>query len=881
LLRRRRIEAQLDAELRDHIERQVADYMSSGLSKQDAVRQARLDLGGIEQVKELCRDVRGARWLEELAQDARYGLRILRKQPSFTIAAVLSLALGIAASTAIFTLIDATLLKSLPVREPHRLVELLTDRGGEQPGNAFSNQALTAFRDRATTTDIIASHQWRFFVVIDDMPPEQATGQYVTGDYFAVLGIHAAHGRTIAAHDDAVDAPPVAVLGHAYWQRRFNGDRSVIGRPLKLDDHLFTIVGVAPASFRGLVVARDVDFWLPLAVERSMRSPTWTASPGYKWLQVVGRVKDGYSLEQAGAELSSLFHDAVIEPELTITKNPGARERYVRWRLVVEPARTGLAMVRQQYGEPLMVVLAISVCVLVIACVNVANLLLARVGSRRHEVAVRVSLGARRARIVRQLLTESVLLSAGGAILGLGLAYAACRYLVGIFAVSRTPLALDVTPDVRVLAFATTLTLVTALGFGIAPSWNATQATSPASSLQSGRRVVGRRNRGSVNRSLVIAQITISVVMLFCGGLFLRSLQNIRAIDTGFESHAVLLIEGESSLRKPDPDRQHTIVREIVTRLTTIAGVRAASVAEVTPIQGGGVTLDLWLEPYRDLPRRQAGNVYINWVGPGYLSTMTTPIHAGRDFTWQDSATSPKVALLNRTAARRYFADHNPIGSRINDMYEVVGVVGDAKYLEVRESIQPTVYLHWFQQTHNVSGLQFTIRTDGTRVPVAAMAREVIREVAPTLAVTKTSTLDEQVDASIVRERMLSILSGWFACLGLTLAAIGLYGVMAYSVARRTSEIGIRMALGAAASQIAGMVVREALLLTVSGIVIGIGAALLISRTLAALLFDVQPNDPLTALAVVVVMVATGLVATYAPSRRAVRIEPTVALRTE
>ncbi|HXW08111.1 MAG TPA: ABC transporter permease [Vicinamibacterales bacterium] len=888
LLWRHRAEAQLDAELRDHLERQVAEYVTAGMSEPDARRRAAIEFGGLEQVKELCRDARGTRWIEILLQDLRYGARVCTRNPSFTAAAVLSLALGVGANTAIFTLLDATILKPLPVEEPDRLIELLTDRGGPHPGNAFNYQSLQYFRERATTVDVIASHQSTFFVAQGGGQPEIGTGQYVTGDFFRVLGVPAAHGRPIHAADDRAGAPIVVVLSDAYWRDRFGGDPSIVGGTVTIDSQPAHIVGVAPAAFRGLVATQAVDFWLPLSAEPLIRNPSWTSSAGYKWLQLVGRVRAGHAIAAARAEVAALFHAAVVEPEVA-ERGEAVRPRVQRWRAVVGSARSGLSTVRHEYGEPLFILLAISALVLLIACVNVANLLLARAATRRHEVAVRLSLGASRSRVVRQLLTESILLALSGAAAGVGLAYGLCEGLVRFLATTQQ-VTLDVRPDERVLAFAALLALMTGLVFGLAPAWRTASVRAPATALQAGNRVPGGRDRRVLSRLLVTSQVALSVMMLMAGGLFLRSLQNIRAIDLGFDSASVLIVTTDASRSGLDAEALRAMYRETVVRLSATAGVRAASVSQVTPIWGGGTEFSVFVQPTGSVERRETRSVYINWVSPGYFAATGTPIYSGRDFTWRDTPSSSKVAIVNRAMARQYFGTDRPLGARIesrDETFEIVAVAGDAKYLDVREAIQPTVYLHWAQQRdehllqQNVRGGQFAIRSDLPPRSLETAAREAMRSVLPSMAITKMWTLEDQLNASIVRERLLSLLSGGFAVTGLLLAAIGLYGVMAYSVARRTHEIGIRMALGAQPARIAGMVTREALLLTSGGIAAGIAAAFLLSGTLRALLYGLTPTDAPTALAVAAVMMLAGLSAAYLPSRRATHIDPTVALRTE
>ena len=475
----------------------------------------------------------------------------------------------------------------------------------------------------------------------------------------------------------------------------------------------------------------------------------------------------------------------------------------------------------------------------------------------------------RRGRVLRQLLTESVLLSLAGAVLGVGLAYAACGYLVEFFATTRTPIALDVGPDVRVLTFAALIALMTGVLFGLAPAWRAIALATPATSLQN--RVAGRRHRQGLTRALVGVQVALSVIMLFCGGLFLRSLHNIRSVDKGFDSSGVLIANTDASRARLDADRLRALYRDMVDRLAALPGVKAASVSMLTPIWGGGNEGTIVV--VGENPLQQKGEASVNRVSPGYFATTGTPIHTGRDFNWQDTADGPKVAIVNQKLSRQYFGTDSAIGQRFTlrgDTLEIVGVVGDARYYGLRGAIPATVYVHWMQQRddlleENVRLSQIAIRTDTPPFAFAATMRDLIRGTTPLMAITNVRTFEQQVDSSIARDRVLSIVSGFFASLGLLLAAIGLYGLMAYTVARRTSEIGIRMALGAERLQIAGMIAREALAVTLGGIVVGMGVALLLSRTLATLLFDLTPADPTTAAAVIVVMIATALTAAVLP----------------
>jgi predicted permease len=875
----RRRDRELDDEVKFHLEMLIDRYVLGGMSVRDARAAALREFGGVAQMKEAYRDQRSLPWLETWVQDVRYGARMLRRTPGVTVAALLSLALGIGANTAIFSLIDAVMLRSLPVRDPGSLIEVLTEtKGGAF--NAFSYQALRHFREETSTLEaVVASHSTPLFVIGEDRTPERAAGQYVTGNFFDVLGVGPSAGRALHSADDHPDAATVTVLSHSYWRRRFGGTPDVVGRTLSIEDHLFTIVGVATAGFSGMAIGKNVDLWLPLAAEPLLRKKSFTSSAGYKWLQVLGRLKPGVGVERARAEFETLFQHGVIDVEVALRPDAASQRDIRSWRPLIEAAGPGLSGLRRQYAEPLFVLLGVSGAVLLIACVNVANLLSARAAARRHEMAVRLSLGATRLRVMRQLLTESVMLAAAGGMLGVVFAYAGCQYLLAFFTTSRSPITLLVTPDLRVLAFTAALSLATGLLFGLAPAW---RTTGERDRSVSGTRVRISASEGrGLSRWLIGGQVSLSLVMLVCAGLLVRSLQNLRAIDIGFDRESVLLLDTDVSHSGLGPEARRAAFRETLRRLEALPGVQAASLCWIAPIAGGGTMRNVSVagpgassEPMR--------NVHINWVSPNYFAALRTPILSGRDFRWSDSLSSPAVAIVNQTLARRYFPGGDPIGRQIaldGGTYEIIAVTRDAKYLEVRDSTPPTIYFDFFQQKEP-SG-QFAIRTAAGPARLADTARREIRAVAPTLAVTKAWTLAEQVDASIVRERMLGTLSAFFAALGLLLAAVGLYGVMAYTVTRRTGEIGIRIALGAQSGGIARLVLREVLLLTMGGVAIGIATSLVITRNLTSLLFGLEPSDPTTIAGAALLMITTAVAAAYFPSRRAARMNPVDALRSE
>lgn len=590
--------------------------LARGIPPAEAARRARLAFGGLEQAKEQCRDAWGGRLVADVLQDLRYGARTLRRSRGFTIATLGSLGAGIGATTAVIVFIDAALLRPLPVREPARLIELMTDRGSGQPANAFSYQALLHFREHATAVDgVVASHNSRLSVSTHNQQIELAAGQYVTGNYFPLLGVIAPLGRTIEPVDDRQDAASVAVLGHAYWTRQFGADRTIIGREISIGGVPFTIVGVAPPGFHGLRVGDKIDLWVPLVAEPRLRTPSWTSSPGYKWLQLVARLKPGTTLEQARPELETLFGSGVLRAEVAMIRQRLPTYETPAWKLVVGSASAGLSMVRRQYGEPLLILFGISAVLLLIACLNVANLQLARASVRRSEMALRCSLGADFSRILRQLLTEGAMLGMLGATLGAGIAYAACHFVLTFFASGRQQFSLDLSPGVRSFVFVAAAVAVTALLSGLLPAWRL--GRSGCGALTTGR-VHGGRQRRIVARCLIAGQVALSVMMLCAGGLFLRSWFNLRTTDTGFESRSVLLVSTDHSRSGLTPAALRTAFRGALENIAALPGVRSATMADVTPIEGGGTSRTLVVTG-RDGVERELRNLHVLWIAPRLL----------------------------------------------------------------------------------------------------------------------------------------------------------------------------------------------------------------------------------------------------------------------
>jgi predicted permease len=874
LRRRRSLERDMEAELAFH--RELAREHSNPIG-----------LGNLARIQEEARDLWRFSIVEDFWRDVAYALRSLRRTPGFAVVAILTLGLGIGANTAIFTLLHRITLALLPAEEPQQLIEILGTRGGGPPGTSFSYQALLNLRSQAQLcSGIIGFSDITFHTLIDGNAMERRPGLLVTGNYFSSLGIRTVRGRPITPEDDQTgNGNAVAVISHAMWQDRLGGDPEAIGKTLVLENVPFTIIGVAPSNFNGLEIGRHTDIWVPLESERRMRQPSYTSSAGYKWVRMVARLKAGVMIQQASAELVDLYTKVVIENEIADVQredprfDPEAIKRMRTWSLVVKPAGTGLSRTREQYAKPLQVLMAIVGLLLLIACTNVANLLFVRALAREKEIALRLSLGAKRSRLIRQLLTESAVLVTAGGALGLVSAYVLTRYLAAFLA-SSDALVLDVAPNSATLGFTAAVAVFAVVLFGLAPALRSTDMDF-AGKLKAGAQSSPGIKSHRWSAGLVISQVALLLVLILSAGLFLRTLHNLNSIDLGFDRSNVLLVTIDPFGTTHTQEQLRPLSMELQEKIEGLPGVRAAAVTRFEPISGGsGVNLSFVI-PREGAEPISARNIWVNYVGIGYFATLGVPIIGGREFNHQDSNSTARVAIVNQTFAQRYLGNASPVGKTImarGTTIEIIGLVANAKYAEIRGEMEPTVYYDIYKQF--ALPLQLLIRTERQPEALLPSVRAAVRSVIGNVSL-RERKLSDHIDASIVRERLVATLSALFGGLALLLAVIGLYGVVSNSVARRTKEIGIRIALGFDRRSAISMVLREVFLLVGGGIALGLPLAMLITRSVASLLYGLAPDDPLTVVGSVGALLVSAFAAGFIPARRAAWIDPMVALRDE
>ena len=817
--------------------------------------------------------------LSVLWQDIRYGARSLRHSPGFAAVAAISLALGAGANTAIFSLIDAVMLKTLPVSHPEELLQVTM-----ATPQFFSNPQWEAIRDRADGfAGLMAYGRWAINLSSGG-EVRDADGQFVSGQYFETLRVRPAVGRLLTPADDWRGCPGAAVLSYGFWQREYGGRRDAVGRTILLDGHPIEIAGVADRGFTGVDVGAKVDVLVPLCAERILHGESSgldkNGLPGtggflYSWLRVIGRAKPGTSPGQMTARLEALA-PAVFQATLPRFWGADEQERYLHRTLAAEPIPTGLSYFRDQYRQPLLILMAVVGMVLLIACANVANLLLARGAARQKEIAIRLAVGAGRGRLVRQFLTESLLLSGAGTLLGVVFARWATRLLVVYLDVP-----LDLRPDVRVFAFTAAVAAGAGLLFGLAPAWHAARVP-PQASMKANALGAGADGRIATGTMLVSAQIALSMVLVVGAGLLLSTFWKLASVDAGFDREGVLLAGVDLRPAGIAPAGHAATFAAILEKVRAIPGVRAAAAAQTPPLCGCLSPFEMAVEGAADV------TVTKSTVSTGYFQAMGIVLRAGRDFDGRDTASAPAVAIVSQALAERVFPGSNPVGRhyrvrRANGLsapVEIVGVAGNAKYAALRERLHLVVYLPRTQDATANPQTNLVVRAAAQPAALAGPVKAAVAEVNRKVSLEFT-TLADKAGRSLERERLLAALSGFFGALALLLASVGLYGVMSYRVARRRHEIGIRMALGAAPAAVRRMVLGEIARVTAAGLALGLGLSMATTRFVSSLLYGLQPNDPLTLCLAAAVLGAAAIAAGYLPARRASRLDPMPALREE
>jgi len=1022
--RRKRMLEELDQDIRDHIAQETQDNIDRGMSPANARYAAMRKFGNVTRVKEDTREVWSFVWLGQLLQDIRFGLRMLRKSPGFATVAILTLALGIGANTAIFSLIDAVMLRSLPVENPSQLVLLKwgarnepnthgymsagdcandMGHGAQNPsGCSFSEPMFREIAQANVFSGTAAFANSGRLNLTGNGPATVINGQLVSGDFFRTMGLKSAIGRLFDAADDTPSAGPVAVLNYGYWQSAFGGSRDVAGRTIELNNVPFTIIGVAEQRFTGIAPGSDYDVWLPLSDGQRI-SPSgpfrWNdrqADVAFWWLTIIGRLKPGTPLAQTQAVVSGLFRNEMLNGSVPLfhpgqmagapaPRPPAGDGAQIRHEMVIGgtpapvrsksptslptppqpapgngpvqtsretpggpmpqsagnkpvmmlapqgakpagsphpsemargpktlstaadnpeitlvPVQSGLTGSRTRYSNPLYVLMLAVGIILLIACANVAGLMLARAAARQKEMAVRLALGAGRARVVRQLLTESVMLSVLGGALGILFAYWGAHSIISFVSSNQPrPLGFATGVDLRVLGFTVAISLLTGILFGIAPTFRSARVDltpalkegegSSASSGRSGRRWF------SIGNALVLAQVALAIVVLVGAGLLVRTLANLRSVDVGFDSHNILIFGIDPTLVGYKVPQVDSFYRDLQGRLSETAGVQSVSYS-MMPLLSSSLMITSFHWP--GAPQDQESEADALGVGPNFFETLHIPFLAGREFNASDfklsasndgatPTSAPTPVIVNQAFVEKYLGKEYPLGKHFGESagdangpaspgYEITGVVRDAKYSDLRREIHAMMYT-----PQHMGGASFELRTAADPQALLPAIREVVAQVNTNLPLFDVKTESQQIDRLLFQERLVARLSGFFALLALVLACVGLYGLLSYEVSRRTREIGIRMALGAHPGSVLKLVLRQGIVLAIVGAALGIGVALGVNRYLASMLYNVQPGDPVTIVSVAILLTLVALAACYIPARRATRVDPIIALRYE
>ena len=870
LLRRHQVEQELDEELRYHLDRQIEENIARGMTSDESRYAALRAMGGVERHKDRCRDARRVNFIEDLVQDLRYGLRMLRKNPGFASIAVLTLALGIGANAAIFSVVYGVLLRPLPYAEDDRLVTLsqsYPQKGLDTWGLSQANFAL--YRDHNQVFESIAAYNSPGFNLTGGAAPERLQGSAVTVDFFDVLGVQPGLGRAFRPEEDAPGKNSVCILSYGLWQRRFGGDPQILGQSLLLNDTPTEVVGIMPQGFE--FPNRNVELWIPLGLNPQRMF-------GYTH-RGIARLKPGVSVSQAEADTTNIFWSAAREnPAFAGAKTPPPEGADMK--TIVRPLKD---VIVGETKTPLLVLLGAVGLVLLIACANVANLLLARAASRTRELALRFALGATPGRVIRQLLTESLMLALIGGATGAGLAWLGVRLLRQLPTLQQVPRLAEVSINPTVLAFTAALAVLTGLLFGLAPALRAYKL-GLAAGMREGMRGSASRASRRLNSGLVAGQFALCLVLLIGAGLLLKSFQRLVSVSLGFQAENVLSMRlSLPSSKYPNAEQSVQFFDNLLERVRSLPGVRSAAVVSLLPFSGR--TSDGYIvEGHEPETGGLAPNAQDREVSPGYFQTLEIPLLRGRDFLASDRADSPLVAIVDETLARRYWPDGDAIGKRIRYSWSdqwmtIVGVTGGVKNSNLKDDMAPHFYYPYAQsQTRE---MYLTVRTVGEPAAATGAIRSEVQALDANLPVWGVQPLADAVDQTLNNQRLTNMLLSVFAVLAVLLAAIGIYGVMSLYVSNRTTEFGIRLALGAQPSALLRSVLRQGLTLTLAGVVAGTAAAFALTRALASLLFEVSATDPTVFFSVPLLLLTVALVACYTPARRATRVDPLSALREE
>ena len=893
LFRKKQADRELNEELNGFLEMAAEERVKQGMNRKDALRTVRLEQGNFQVTREVVRAATWESFVETCWQDLRYATRQLRTNPLFTAAAILSLGLGIGANSAIFQLVDAVRLRSLPVTNPQEIAKVAIDHRGGATGN-FS----TRYPDLTYAMwDQIRKRQQGFsevfawgpntFNIAPGGEVHNVQGLWVSGEFFETLGVKPAFGRLLGLADDqpGCGSPSVAI-SYSFWQHEYGAERSVLERTLTINRQPFRIIGVAPADFSGVEVGRYFDVAVPLCSEPLVNGEySQLKNRSGWWLSVMGRLKPGGNIERASAQLRAIspgVFEATLPPEF----NPSNAKHFLQYKLGAFAGDSGFSDLRQNYEKPLWLLLGLAGLVLLIASANLANLMLARASTREREIGVRLALGAGRGRLIRQLLAESLLLALIGAALGAILARNLSQVLVTSLSTQHDPLFVDLGTDWRMLGFTIGLAALTCILFGLAPALRATGVSPGVVLKESTRGTTASRARFGFRRVLVVSQIALSLTLLIGALLFARSLNNLAGLDAGFRKDGVLVADIDFTPLNIVKDARIAFASDLLQRVRAIPGVEAAALASIVPLSGDAIGhAILWGETGET--EGDAPVAAFNIVSPGYFETLQTKILSGRDFDEHDTAAGPKVAIVNEEFAKQFAKSANPVGMKFRvrrmqstQLYEIVGLVQNSKYTDLREDSQPIAYTAKAQFENPGTGAQILVRSRAGLVGLTSAIKNSVAGVSPSMDMA-FSSLSKTIEEGLLRDRLMARLSGFFAMLAVALAVVGLYGVMSYMVAQRRNEIAIRMALGAEPASIIKLVMRESGTLLFLGLVTGVALALGGGRAATAMLFGLKPGDPLTLGTALLSLSLVAVLASLLPARRASRHDPMTALRDE